>query len=146
MHGSVFFELIGCAAAGFDLSKGEVVGSSRACQRPRTSSMATCFACEGASTKDLQIFNFFEIYTKIFLKPVLRCPRPRPRRLAPLRCPSLATLARRPNALRAAQPIITYSQPQHDKMHEASSHHRLLIGTLDATELQGKTLDNSLTP
>ena len=34
MHGSVFFELIGCATAGFDLSKGEVGGG--ACQRPRT--------------------------------------------------------------------------------------------------------------
>ena len=54
MHGSVFFELIGCAAAGFDLSKGEVGGG--ACQRPRTSSMATCFACAGTLAKNLKFF------------------------------------------------------------------------------------------
>ena len=37
-----------CAAAGLDLSRAEAVGSGRACQRPRTSSDAKCFSCEGA--------------------------------------------------------------------------------------------------
>ena len=46
-----------------------------------------------------------------FTKFVLRCPRPRPRHLAPLRSASLPVgaprlPARRPNALRAAQQII----------------------------------------
>ena len=42
-------------------------------------------------------------------------PRPRPRRLAPLRCASLATLARWPNALRAAHHsliLFMYSFPK----------------------------------
>ena len=37
-----------CAAAGLDLSRAEAVSSGRACQRPRTSSGAKCFSCEGA--------------------------------------------------------------------------------------------------
>ena len=40
----------GCAVAGLDLSRTEVVGSGRACQRPRTSSVEKCFSCEGALT------------------------------------------------------------------------------------------------
>ena len=49
-----------CAAAGLDLSRAEAVGSGRACQRPRTSSVAKCFSCEGALAKDPQIFKFFQ--------------------------------------------------------------------------------------
>jgi len=39
----------------------EAVGSGRACQRPRTSSGAKCFSCEGALARELQIFKFLAI-------------------------------------------------------------------------------------
>ena len=49
------------AAAGLDLSRAEAVGSGRAYQRPRTSSDAKCFSCEGALAQDPQIFKFLAI-------------------------------------------------------------------------------------
>ena len=33
-------------------------GSGRACQRPRTSSGAKCFSCEGALARELAFFKF----------------------------------------------------------------------------------------
>ena len=58
-----------CAAAGLDLSRTEVVGSGRACQRPRTSSDAKCFSCEGALAKDPQIFKFLAYIASFFQNP-----------------------------------------------------------------------------
>ena len=75
-----------CAAAGLDLSRAEVVGSGRACQRPRTSSDAKCFSCEGALAK---FFYFFKIL----------CCAARGHALAVW----LRLVPRRPNALRATQ-------------------------------------------
>ena len=40
---------------------GRMDGSGRACQRPRTSSGAKCFSCEGALAQDPQIFKFLAI-------------------------------------------------------------------------------------
>ena len=57
-----------CAAAGLDSSRTEAIGSGRACQRPRTSSGAKCFSCEGALAKNPQIFIFFEVYTATFFQ------------------------------------------------------------------------------
>ena len=50
-----------CAAAGLDLSRTEAVGSGRACQRPRTSSGAKCFSCEGALAREIAFLKFFTI-------------------------------------------------------------------------------------
>ena len=44
-----------------------VDGSGRACQRPRASSVAKCFSCEGALARDPQIFKFFEVL-KVMLR------------------------------------------------------------------------------
>ena len=51
-----------CAAAGLDLSRAEAVGGGRACQRPRTSSGAKCFSCEGALARELAFFKIFGNY------------------------------------------------------------------------------------
>ena len=51
----------GCAAADLDLSRSEAVGSGRACQRPRTSSDAKRFSCEGALARELAFFKFLAI-------------------------------------------------------------------------------------
>ena len=40
---------------------GRIDCSGRACQRPRTSSGAKCFSCEGALAIDPQIFKFLAI-------------------------------------------------------------------------------------
>ena len=50
-----------CAAAGLDLSRAEAVGSGRACQRPRTSSGAKCFSCEGALAREIAFLKFLAI-------------------------------------------------------------------------------------
>ena len=60
-----------CAAAGLELSRAKAVGSGRACQRPRTSSGAKCFSCEGALAKDPQIFKFLAYIANFFQNP--RC-------------------------------------------------------------------------
>ena len=49
------------------LVNGRIDGSGRACQRPRTSSDAKCFSCEGALARDQQIFKFFEVL-KVMLR------------------------------------------------------------------------------
>ena len=56
-----------CAAAGLDLSRAEAVGCCRACQRPRTSSGAKCFSCEGAFAIDPAFFNFFGKSLKFYV-------------------------------------------------------------------------------
>ncbi len=67
-----------CAAAGLDLSRAEAVGCGRACQRPRTSSGANCFSCEGALAKDPQIFNFLKFIQHIFPKTRVALPEATP--------------------------------------------------------------------
>ena len=37
-------------------------GSGRACQRPRTSSGAKCFSCEGALAREIAFFKFLAIF------------------------------------------------------------------------------------
>jgi len=54
-----------CAAAGRGLSRTEAVGSGRACQRPRTSSGAKCFSCEGALAREIAFFKFLAFFKKI---------------------------------------------------------------------------------
>ena len=39
----------------------EEVGCGRACQRPRTSSGAKCFSCEGALAREIAFLNFLQI-------------------------------------------------------------------------------------
>ena len=38
-----------------------MVGSGRVCQRPRTSSDAKCFSCEGALAREIAFLNFLQI-------------------------------------------------------------------------------------
>ena len=40
---------------------GRIGGSGRACQRPRTSSGAKCFSCEGALAREIAFFKFLAI-------------------------------------------------------------------------------------
>ena len=40
---------------------GRIDGSGRACQRPRTSSCAKCFSCEGALAREIAFFKFLAI-------------------------------------------------------------------------------------
>ena len=94
----LFFCITFCAAAGLDLSRTEAVGCGRACQRPRTSSGAKCFSCEGALAKNLQIFKFFEVYTAAFFQNP--CCAARGHALAVCNPPHFVL---RTNSLRAAQ-------------------------------------------
>ena len=43
------------------LVNGRIDGSGRACQRPRTSSGAKCFSCEGALAREIAFFKFLAI-------------------------------------------------------------------------------------
>ena len=43
------------------LVNGRIDGSGRACQRPRTSSDAKCFSCEGALAREIAFLNFWQI-------------------------------------------------------------------------------------
>ena len=57
--------------------------------------MQSAFRAKGLWRRDPQIFKFLAYIATFFSKPVLRRPRPRPRRLAPLRSPSLRSAAKR---------------------------------------------------
>ena len=46
---------------------GRIDGSGRACQRPRTSSGAKCFSCEGALAREIAFLKFFEVL-KVMLR------------------------------------------------------------------------------
>jgi len=80
---------------------GRIDGSGHACQRPRTSSGAKCFSCEGALAREIAFLKFLAINV------ALPEATPSPFGTATLRLappPSLRSgSARRPNALRAAQ-------------------------------------------
>ena len=43
------------------LVNGRIDGSGRACQRPRTSSGAKCFSCEGALAREIAFLKFLAI-------------------------------------------------------------------------------------
>ena len=89
------------------LVNGRIDGSGRACQRPRTSSSAKCFSCEGALARDLLIFKFLAYLATSFQN---SCCAARGHALAiwhryaaprsPVGAPRLP--AHRPNALRAS--------------------------------------------
>ena len=49
------------AAAGLDLSRAEAVGSGRACQRPRTSSVAPAFRAKWLWQENWLFFKFLAI-------------------------------------------------------------------------------------
>ena len=61
-----------CAAAGLDLPRTEAVGNGRACQRPRTSSVAKCFSCEGALAREIAFFKIFGNYCCVRAERVCR--------------------------------------------------------------------------
>ena len=102
------------------MSRAEAIGSGRACQRPRTSSDAKCFSCEGALAKDPQIFKFLAYTATFFQNPYCaarghalaiwhRYAAPRSTALAPLGLRSAAKCAPRRATLIIFQLLIIVS-------------------------------------
>ena len=95
-----------------------------------------------AHIKTIEILSkFLVIARKLFFKFCVALPEATPSRfvfrsslrLSHKRAPRCAT-------------ITTYSQPLHDKMHEAFLNHHLLIGTLGAIVRPERILDNFSSP
>ena len=47
------------------LVNSRIDGNGRACQRPRTSSDAKCFSCEGALAREIAYLNFWQLMLRL---------------------------------------------------------------------------------